>query len=53
MVGIWWGNLRGRDHWEESNLDRSIILRWTFRKSYVGAWIGLSWLIIRRHGENL
>jgi hypothetical protein len=36
------GNLRERDHLEDSNVDGRIILRWIFRKWDVGAWTGLS-----------
>jgi len=31
-TGFWWGNLRGRDHLEDSGFDGRIILRWIFRK---------------------
>jgi len=31
-TGYWWGNLRVRDHWEGSDADGRIILRWIFRK---------------------
>jgi hypothetical protein len=29
---VWWGNLRERDHLEDSGIDRTILLRWIFRK---------------------
>ena len=29
---FWWGNLRGRDHWGDQDVDGRIILRWIFRK---------------------
>jgi hypothetical protein len=29
--GFWWGNMREKDHLEDSGIDRRIILRWTFR----------------------
>jgi len=33
---FWWGNLRERDHLEDSGVDGRIILRWIFRKWDVG-----------------
>jgi hypothetical protein len=52
-TGFWWGNLRVRDHLEDSNVDERLILSWTFRKWYVGAWTGLSWLRRRGGGGKL
>ena len=40
-VGAWWGNLRERDHLEGASVNGRIILRCTFRKWDVGAWMGL------------
>jgi hypothetical protein len=37
IQGIGWGNLRERDHLEDRGVDGNIILRWIFRKWYVGA----------------
>jgi hypothetical protein len=31
-TGIWWGNLRERDHLGDPSIDERIILRWIFRK---------------------
>jgi hypothetical protein len=41
---FWWGNLRERDHFEDSGVDRRIILRWIFRKWDEGTWIVSRWL---------
>jgi hypothetical protein len=35
-TGLWWGNLRERDHWEDPDIDGRIILRWIFRKWEIG-----------------
>jgi hypothetical protein len=31
-TGFWWGSLRDRDQWGDSDVEGSIILRWIFRK---------------------
>jgi hypothetical protein len=31
-TGIWCGNPRERDHWEDPGVDGRIILRWILRK---------------------
>jgi hypothetical protein len=41
-IGFWWGNLRERDHWEDSGVDGRIILRWIFRKLHGG----MDWIIL-------
>jgi len=35
-IGSWWGNLRERDHLEDTDVDGRIILRGIFRKWDVG-----------------
>jgi hypothetical protein len=52
-IGFWWGNLSERDHLGEPGVDRSIILRWIFRKWDVEVWAGLSWLRIETGGGQL
>jgi len=41
-TGLWWGNLRERDHWRDPGADETIILRWIFKKWDVGEWTGSS-----------
>jgi hypothetical protein len=48
--GIWWGNLRERDHLEDSGIDGRIILR---HLQDVGAQTGLIWLRIKTGGAHL
>jgi len=39
---FWFGNMGGRDHLEELDVDRRIILQWIFKKwDGEGVWIGL------------
>jgi len=40
-TGLWWGNLRERDHLEDPSVSGRLILRWIFRKWYGGTWTGL------------
>jgi hypothetical protein len=35
-TGFWWGNLSERDRLEDPGVDGQVILRWIFRKWYVG-----------------
>ena len=53
VTGFWYGNLRERDHLEDPGIDGRIILRWIFRKWYVGAWTGLIFLKIGVGGWHL
>jgi hypothetical protein len=31
-TGFWWGNLSGRDHFRNLDIDWRIVLKWIFRK---------------------
>ena len=52
-TGFWWGNLRERDYWGDSDVDERIILRWIFRKWKGIVWTGWSWFRIGRGGGRL
>ena len=52
-TGFWWGNLRERDHLDESGIDGRILLRWIFRKWDVGTLTGLIWLRTGTGGRHL
>jgi len=45
-IVCWWENMRERDHLEEPDIDRRIILIRIFRKWDVGTWAGSIWLRI-------
>ena len=42
-----------RDHLGDPGLNRRIILKWIFRKRFVGLWTGSSWLGIGTGGGHL
>jgi len=52
-TGVWWGNLRERDHLGDPSVDGRIILRWNFGKWNVGVCTGSSWLRIGTGGGHL
>jgi hypothetical protein len=52
-IGLWWGNLRGRDHWGDPGINGRMIIGWIFRKWEVGVWTGLGWLRIETGGGHL
>jgi hypothetical protein len=52
-TSFWWGNLKEIDHLEGPDVDKRIILKWTFRKWNVGAWTGSIWLRIEIDGGHL
>jgi len=52
-TGIWWGNMRERDHLEDPDVDGRIVLSWIFRKWDVRSWSGSIWLRIGIVGGHL
>ena len=52
-TGIWWGNLRERDHLGDPGIDGRITLRWIFRKWEGVVGTGWSWLRIGTGGRHL
>ena len=52
-TGFWLGNLRERNHLENTAVDERIILRWIFRKLYVGVWTGSCWFSTGTCGGHL
>jgi len=52
-IGFWWGNMRERDHSEDSGVDGRITLNWIFNKWMGRAWTGSIGLRIGRGGGLL
>ena len=52
-TGLWWGNVRERDHLGYSGVVGRIILRWILRKWDVGVWTESIWLRIGTGGRHL
>jgi len=52
-IGSWWGNRRGRDHWQDVYVDGWIILGWISRRWDVSIWTGLGWFRIGTGGGRL
>jgi hypothetical protein len=51
--GLWWENLKNRDHLKDSGVDGRIVLRLVSSKWEVGAWTGSIWLKIGTGGGHL
>jgi hypothetical protein len=52
-TGFWWGDLRERNHLEDTGIDERIILRWIFKKWDGEGWTGLNWLRVGTGGGRL
>jgi hypothetical protein len=52
-IGVWWGNLRERDHVGDPGVDGQIIISRIFMKWGLGLWTGSSWLRIGSGGVHL
>jgi hypothetical protein len=51
-TGLWWENVRERDHFEDPSVNGRIILRWVFRKWDVGGTDRIE-LVQDREGDGL
>jgi hypothetical protein len=47
------GKPQGKSHFVDPDIDRSVILRFIFRKWEVGVWTGSSWLRVGTNGRHL
>jgi hypothetical protein len=50
---VYWGNLKGKDHSEDLDVDWKIILEWMLGKCNGKAWTGFIWLRIGTSGGAL
>jgi hypothetical protein len=46
-AGIWWVNVKVRNHLEDLGVDGKLILKWVSNESFGRAWIRLIWLKLR------
>ena len=52
-AGVWWGNMKERDHLEGLVIDGRVILKWILKKWVGEIWTGLIWPRIRKGGRCL
>jgi len=48
-TGFWWGNLRERDHLEDTGLDGRVVLTWIFGKLEGG---GMDWINLAQNRDR-
>jgi CRISPR/Cas system-associated protein Cas7 (RAMP superfamily) len=48
-AGVWWGNLRGKDHWVDPGVDGRIILKIDLQE--VGCWV-MDWIGLAQDRER-
>jgi len=48
-TGFWWGDLRERDHSHDPGVNGMMILRWIYRKWYVG---GVDWIEVAQDRDR-
>jgi hypothetical protein len=49
----WWESQKERDHCEDQDIGRWIILKWILERYDEMVWIGLIWLMILTSGKLL
>jgi hypothetical protein len=48
---FWWENLKQRDHYEDLDIDRRVILKWSLRAKDRMVWTSYMWLRTQTSGR--